>query len=316
MGLGDTREEPQSHRSGVPAGRAQGLARRGPETWTPELSPPTAPSATHCRMNWMASSYFIPLSRRASATRTGALGATAAGHPCVCFPSRTATAEPRAGASTAARQLPRPPSVLPSPTKGTGSKLSLTRVQFHSLLALLCDLGWARWTLCAGLSLRARHSAINPAQLVFPLQTWVVSGKPRLFGGVRVFVSGDRGGQPFPAPVQGQSCNHSRREWSQTSGRTSCKAGKSTSGNPLGKGREEVGSAPHPRVSRAEFPTLRGSLPSPQLTVPGRPRSARPRSCQGHRRTWPSAGLASPPPPCQGGVPRHQTASPAEGSSQ
>lgn len=33
--------------------------------------PPTL--ATHCRMNWIASSYFIPLSIRARATSTGAL---------------------------------------------------------------------------------------------------------------------------------------------------------------------------------------------------------------------------------------------------
>ena len=41
---------------------------------TPSTQTPEPPPATHCRMNWMASSYFIPLSMRASATRTGALG--------------------------------------------------------------------------------------------------------------------------------------------------------------------------------------------------------------------------------------------------
>lgn len=38
------------------------------------LSAPTPQHcSTYCRMNWMASSYFIPLSIKASATRTGAL---------------------------------------------------------------------------------------------------------------------------------------------------------------------------------------------------------------------------------------------------
>lgn len=57
--------------------------------------------ATHCRMNWMASSYFMPLSMRASATRTGALGGTggrvaraAALHPC---PGQGPAQHPRAG---------------------------------------------------------------------------------------------------------------------------------------------------------------------------------------------------------------------------
>lgn len=47
---------------------------RSPCTQTPSTHQRPSPPATHCRMNWMASSYFIPLSMRASATRTGALG--------------------------------------------------------------------------------------------------------------------------------------------------------------------------------------------------------------------------------------------------
>lgn len=35
--------------------------------------------STYCRMNWMASSYFIPLSIKASATRTGALKGRSSG---------------------------------------------------------------------------------------------------------------------------------------------------------------------------------------------------------------------------------------------
>lgn len=42
---------------------------------------------TYCRMNWMASSYFIPLSIKASATRTGALkGNGSGGHSPAMWP--------------------------------------------------------------------------------------------------------------------------------------------------------------------------------------------------------------------------------------
>ena len=46
----------------------------GPQMHTNWPAPRPPPPATHCRMNRMASSYFMPLSMRASATRTGALG--------------------------------------------------------------------------------------------------------------------------------------------------------------------------------------------------------------------------------------------------
>lgn len=52
------------------------------------LSPPTPKRrSTYCRMNWMASSYFIPLSIKASATRTGALKGNSSGsHSPVMWP--------------------------------------------------------------------------------------------------------------------------------------------------------------------------------------------------------------------------------------
>lgn len=52
------------------------------------LSPPTPKRrSTYCRMNWMASSYFIPLSIKASATRTGALkGNSSGGHSPAVWP--------------------------------------------------------------------------------------------------------------------------------------------------------------------------------------------------------------------------------------
>lgn len=47
--------------------------REGPSAPTPQHC------STYCRMNWMASSYFIPLSIKASATRTGALKGKSSG---------------------------------------------------------------------------------------------------------------------------------------------------------------------------------------------------------------------------------------------
>lgn len=67
-GLGNSisqpREETPSQASPLPGQPGSKHAA----TTSPQL-------ATHCRMNWMASSYFIPLSMRATATRTGALRA-------------------------------------------------------------------------------------------------------------------------------------------------------------------------------------------------------------------------------------------------
>lgn len=58
-------------------------------TVDPSVSDPPTPihCSTYCRMNWMASSYFIPLSIKASATRTGALkGNRSSGHSPTMWP--------------------------------------------------------------------------------------------------------------------------------------------------------------------------------------------------------------------------------------
>lgn len=88
------------------------------------------------------------------------------------------------------------------------------------------------------------------------------------------------------------------------------------SGRPLGSRAREMRAQTHTgQQVRPQDPKGRRAPPGPLLTVPGRPRSAQPRSCRGHHRIWPSAGSASPPPLCREGAPRHRTASPAEGSS-
>lgn len=81
MGLGDTSEDTLDLLAGcwAAAGWAVPLNPDPQELINcllahPTTHPPTHRPATHCRMNWMASSYFIPLSMRASATSTGALG--------------------------------------------------------------------------------------------------------------------------------------------------------------------------------------------------------------------------------------------------
>lgn len=90
-------------------------------------------------------------------------------------------------------------------------------------------------------------------------------------------------------------------------------------GSDLGKHRpwgHVMGVSTHCESARTTDPAVRRAPPrAPQLTVPGQRHSERPHSCQGHRRTWPSAGSASPPPPSRAGAPRHQRASPVEGRS-
>lgn len=66
--------EPRRHKKN-PLGQARSLhsLREGLSALTPKHC------CTYCRMNWMASSYFIPLSIKASATRTGALKGKSSG---------------------------------------------------------------------------------------------------------------------------------------------------------------------------------------------------------------------------------------------
>lgn len=109
--------------------------------------PPHPAAATHCRMNWMASSYFIPLSMSASATRTGALGTDTGGSPRPLLPPP----HPPTG-----RLLQTHGPRLPSADSCPGSRLWVTTwAQTYFVPALLCALGRARQPLCAGLRIRA-----------------------------------------------------------------------------------------------------------------------------------------------------------------
>lgn len=117
--------------SGLPAGRALAPVGWGGRKRAPSTRPP-APG-THCRMNWMASSYFIPLSMRASATRTGALGRQ---QGLVAQPPHPPPAPNRPPDETQSR------SPHPQGLKGCPDPPS-------ALLSLLCDLRWARQPLCA-----------------------------------------------------------------------------------------------------------------------------------------------------------------------
>lgn len=92
--------------------------------------------------------------------------------------------------------------------------------------------------------------------------------------------------------------------------------GKDFRPTPPGRKARDMDSAPMPDGKPGqEVPKFKPAALPHWLTAPGRPRSAQPRSCRGHHRTCSSAGSASPPPLCRVGVPHHQTASPAEGSS-
>lgn len=92
--------------------------------------------------------------------------------------------------------------------------------------------------------------------------------------------------------------------------------GKDFCPTPPGRKARDMDSAPMPDGKPGqEVPKFKPAALPHWLTAPGRPRSAQPRSCRGHHRTCSSAGSASPPPLCRVGVPHHQTASPAEGSS-
>lgn len=88
---------------------------RTPCTQTPSTHQRPSPPATHCRMNWMASSYFIPLSMRASATRTGALGGRQGQVTQAQAPMPSPTPSPRG------LGWPRLPQWRSRPMEGTGS---------------------------------------------------------------------------------------------------------------------------------------------------------------------------------------------------
>lgn len=169
-----------------------------------------------------------------------------------------------------------------------------------ALLSLLCDLRWARQPLCASgsSSVNALVGGSKEGERSRELRSGDQS--PRL--GSRACALLPARGRDEVTTAAGGSGSDVRR----TSSRP-------TSWNPQTEVVRDVGSAhSRERVSQATGPKLEGGCPPP-LTVPGRPRSARPRSCPGHHRTWSSAGSASPPPPSLAGAPHRQTASPAEG---
>lgn len=149
------------HLRGHPGTRAQEHPQAG--RWAPagqgmqgerafNLDPQPSPAAllpwlaTHCRMNWMASSYFIPLSMRARATRTGALQADGrAGRLSLCVPPLPLTGLLTEGCPDSLRRPSLPWSSARPPSSKSRS------------LPSLCDLRWAKQPSWASGSLCAQH---------------------------------------------------------------------------------------------------------------------------------------------------------------